>query len=187
MENKKISNIRYIKEKYLSEKKDKAVIKVLIDKKKDFYNKFDPQKISIDYVIVDYITNEAYNIPFKYKIIIEFCCDELSEEEKNKIRKMIRDYYAMQISNEDSIIKANTIKSLFFMLIGILMVIYSFVGKNIFGNVYQEVVCVIGWVLLWEGIDILALFNSSERIERKNLKQLYYSEIIFSDKLELKD
>ena len=67
------------------------------------------------------------------------------------------------------------------------MVVYSFLGKNIFGNVYQEVVCVIGWVLLWEGIDILALFNSSERIERKNFKQLYYSEIIFSDKLELKD
>lgn len=187
MKNKKNSDFQYIKEKYLSEKKDKAVIKVLVDKKNDFYNKFDPRKFSIDSNIVDYITNEAYNIPFRYKIIIEFCSEQLSEEEKNKIKKMIKDYYAMQIYNEDYIIRTNIIKSLFFILFGVLMVVYSFLGKNIFGNVYQEVVCVIGWVLLWEGIDILALFNSSERIERKNFKQLYYSEIIFSDKLELKD
>ena len=187
MINERINNYQCIEARYLNETKDKAIIKVLIDKNEGFYNRFDPKKTSIDDNILDYITNEAYNIPFKYKIVIEFYSDDLSEEEKNKINKIIRNYYIMKISNKDSIIKINLIKALFFMLFGVLMVIYSFLGGNFLGGIYQEVISVISWVLLWEGIDILALSNSSEKIEKKNFKQLYYSEIIFSDKLELKD
>lgn len=185
MKNEKFNHDKHIIDNYISN--DKAVIKVLINDNLNFYNEFDPRKISINKNVAEYITEEASNIPFKYNIVVEFSSSYLSENEKAKISKMLKNYYALKICNKDSIIRVNIVKSLCLILLGALMVTYSLIGKKLFGLIYEEVVYVIGWVLLWEGIDILLLSNNEHKVEKKNYQQLYDAQVIFSDKLELKD
>lgn len=185
MKNSKFNFNKHINDNYISN--DKAVIKVLIEDNSYFFDDFDPRKVKINKRVVEYITEEASNIPFKYNIAIEFFSDELSNKEKDKIIKMVKDYYGLKVCNRDSIIRTNIIKSLCLVLLGALMVAYSFFGGNVWGFIYEEVVYVIGWVLLWEGIDIFLLSNSEDKYKRRSYMQLYDANIIFSDKFELKD
>lgn len=169
-------------DKYLIE--NGATIKVLVDNRKDYFNKFDPLENSINTEVVNYITEEANNIPFKYKLLIDFYSDELNEKEKEKIRRLIKEYYGMQIINNESIIRTNSVKALSLLLLGAIIIAYTIIGKELFGAIFMEVVYVMGWVLLWEGTEILLLSNSAEKVKNKNYKQIYNSEIVFSDKLE---
>ena len=139
---------------------DTAVIKVLIDDKDSLYNKLDPRKMLLDKSILNYITEEAYKIPYKYNISIELCTSSLADSEKSRVAKIIKNYYAAKVSNCDSVIKINVIKSLCFILLGTLMIIYSFLGYKFFGPVYEEIIMIVGWVLTWEGVDLLLLSNN---------------------------
>lgn len=174
----------YISDNYI--RKDKAVIKVLMDNNENFYNKFDPRMHTINSAIMDYITNEAENIPFRYNVAIEFYADQLSENEKNKIKKMIKDYYGLKIINKSSVVNISFVKSLFLILLGALFIAFSSLS-NSFYYIYVEVIYVIGWVLLWEGTEIFLISNNEDKVKMKNYKQLYNAEILFSDKFELKD
>jgi len=176
---------KFILDNYI--RKDKAIIKVLMNDKEKFYNQYDPRRHTINNSIMEYITEEAYNIPFKYDITIEFYCDDLTEEEKDLVRKMVRDYYGVKIINKRSVIKISTIKSLCLILLGALMIAYSALNNTFFNYIYLEIVYVIGWVLIWEGTEILLLSNNEDKVEKKNYKQLYNADILFSDTFELKD
>lgn len=185
MKMKDFDHNKHLKENFLDN--NRAVIKVLVNDNDGFFDSLDPMKSTINKDIADYIIDKAYNIPFKYKVVIEFYSDKLNDGEKDRIRKLVKETLALKILNMESIIRVNVIKSLCLMLLGALMVLYSFVGKDFFGYIYEEVVYVIGWVLLWEGVDILLLSNNENKVKKKNYKQLYDAEILFSDKLDSKD
>lgn len=182
MKKSKFNYNQHIIDHYVSEDRNRVFIKVLVDNLDHFYHCFDPRKISINPDIVEYITSEVDHIPFRYKVTIEFFSDELADEEKDKITTMIKNYYGMKICNVSSIIRTNIVKSICLILLGALMITYAAIGKSFFGFIYEEIVYVIGWVLLWEGIDIFLLSNSEHKVKRRTYKQLYDANIIFSDK-----
>ncbi len=164
-----------------------GIIKVYVDKKDDFYNQYDPLNKSINFDIANYIIEEANNIPFRYKLKIEFFSDDLTESEKDSIRKILKEYYAFEIKKEENILKASAIKGICLLLMGILIITSEILGiwSNIaYDKIFLEVMDILAWVLLWESIDILLLSNNKEKIKKKNLIQIYKSEILFSDKLE---
>lgn len=185
MEKYKFDYNKYIADNYI--RKDTAVIKVLMNNKEDFYNLYDPRKHTINNSIMEYITEEAENIPFKYNVAIEFYTDELTDEEKVLIKKMIKNYYGLKVTNKNSVIKVSLVKAICLILLGALIVAYSALSNTFFNYIYVEVVYVVGWVLLWEGIEIFLLSNNEDKVQKKNYKQLYNAEVLFSDKFELKD
>lgn len=166
---------------------DNAYIKVLLDNNDDIYNLKDPRKKTISSDISSYITNKSREIPFKYKIIIEFFTSNISDAEKENIRKIVKEYYGFMTEEKRRIIKSNRLKSLALIFFGALMLSIALLTSNLIGPLFNEIIYVIGWVLIWEGTETCLLSNSSEKIKCKNYKQLYDAEIIFSDKLEIKD
>lgn len=173
---------KYIKDNYIL--RNKAVIKVLIDNKDEFYNPRDPRRLTINKELIKYITDEAENIPNKYKINIEFYSDDLSDEEKKKIIDMIKSYYGLKVYSCKSSIKQGVLKALLFSIFGAFFIACSHLNNNLLNFVYDEVIYVIGWVLLWEATDTLLFSNSKDKVRKKNYKQLYNADILFSDKYE---
>lgn len=184
MKDYKIQYNKHILDDYIVD--GNAIIKVLVEDESSIYNKLDPKKSLLDKSILDYISEESYKIPFKYNITIEFISSNFSDEEKEKITKIMKNYYASKISSFDAVIRTNLIKFFCLILFGTFMIICSFIGDVFFGPIYEEVINVVGWVLLWEGVDIVLFSNNEYKVEKKNYKQLYDAKVVFSDKLELK-
>ena len=184
MKNIKFNYDKYIKNNYVL--RNKAVIKVLINDKEEFFNIRDPRQLTINKDLIEYITEEAENIPNKYKINIEFYSDDLSDEEKKKIIEMIKSYYGLKIYSCKSSIKQGVLKAIMFSIFGAFFIACSHLNSSLFNFVYNEVIYVIGWVLLWEATDTFLFSNSKDKVRKKNYKQLYNADVLFSDKCEWK-
>lgn len=185
MKNIKFNYDKYIKDNYIL--RNRAVIKVLVNSNEEFYNDHDPRKRTINKSLMDYVSEEAENIPFKYNIDIEFYCDELTDLEKKNITNMIKEYYGLKVYSCKSSIRHGIIKTLMLFIFGAFFLACAMLNQNILNIIYDEVVYVIGWVLLWEATETFLFSNSKDKARKKNYKQLYNAKVLFSDKFELKD
>ena len=61
---------------------------------------------------------------------------------------------------------------------GIVFLILSTLIKY---DVIKEIIIIIGWFVIWEGVDIALNLDSKLRIRRKKLKRLINSEIIINN------
>ena len=76
------------------------------------------------------------------------------------------------------IYKAN-IKSFFFGIMGILLLIINILTEEYIGEVLSNFICVIWWVAIWDVVELQVMEKSELKWKRLNYEQLYYSEITF--------
>ena len=96
----------------------------------------------------------------------------MKEEEKEKIEKLIKSYYAVNIVKTNEEVKRHNIISLFLLLFGAL--IYIAYGLLMYFNVnfvFQGIMEIASWVFIWEAVDMFFLSNVETKIDRlKNVK-----------------
>ena len=184
-----MKNIDFDYEKNLTDEyknEEKYVIRVYLKDINEIYDEYDDKKMKLNHKIGNYIYQEVKNIPFKYDVTIELSTDEISKEEREKIKNIIKKYYAFKAKDLNEVLKINKLKAFILLILGASIISLSYFGQKLIGTIYGEFTMVIGWVLSWEGLDILMLSNSEKRVKIKNYKQLYNADIVFSDKLEIK-
>ena len=97
---------------------------------------------------------------------------EMSEEEKDKIERLFKSHYAINIVKSDDEIKRHNIVSILLLIFGVL--IYGAYGLLEYFKVdfiFRGVIEIASWVFIWEAVDMFFLSNFSSRIERiKNVK-----------------
>ena len=101
---------------------------------------------------------------------------------------------SLDIENIDKIIKEGLVKSyneskrfdklydskqILFFITGVLFLLFSSLINN---DVTKEVILIIGWFVIWEGVDIALNLDSKLRLNRKTLNKLINSEIIINKK-----
>lgn len=151
-------------------------IEVLLHDRDDYVNIFNNDRISSD--LDDYILNETKTIGLKEHIIIEIKSEfDMSDDEKNKLRDMIK------LSFYDDIIELNVFektllkKNIIFMIIGVLFILMYFLFNEFI--IINELLLIIGWLFVSESIYALIFGRSDNNIKILKRKQLVNSDIFF--------
>ena len=96
----------------------------------------------------------------------------MKDEEKEKIEKLFKSHYAINIVKSNEEIKRHNIVSIILLIFGI--VVYGAYGLLEYFKmdfIFQGVIEIASWVFIWESVDMFFLSNFSSRLERmKNIK-----------------
>ncbi len=174
--------IKYNEENYINKNyvvNGKAVIPVELENIDDLFMKHDYKKFELSDDVCKYIEEIAYMIPMSMDIIIEIHSPKVSEDEKNKIIKAIKNNYGMDIDDADYDISKINKKSFIYGLIGMIILIINLLTEKYIGAVLSNFICVVWWVAIWEMVELQTIDKSDLKWKRLNYQQLYDSEITF--------
>ena len=174
----KFREMDYVEKNYIRED-GKAVIPIHLDSLDDLYMQHDHKKLVLSDSICDYVEEIASIIPFKYDIVLEFHCSEISEEEQERIRKVIKNNCGMEIDDIDYQNRMARYVSIILFLLGTLIFVLAYTIKIPFGDILNEFLAVVAWVILWRMIEELLFTNNERKIMRLNKLQLYDSKVEF--------
>lgn len=96
----------------------------------------------------------------------------MKEEEKDKIEKLFKSHYAINIVKSNEEIKRHNIVSIILLIFGIIVYgAYGLLEYFKMDFIFQGVIEIASWVFIWESVDMFFLSNFGSRLERmKNIK-----------------
>lgn len=157
----------------------KNIIEVTLTKKEDYLNKYNNKRISKE--LNDYILEECKAIDLKNNIELQINTKfKMEEKEKNHLVDMIRETYGLDISDVEELLKKLYFINFLMIISGIIILILWFIMKNV--PVISEFILIIGWILIWEGINNIMYQTAKNTIKIKRRKKLTNCKIIINDK-----
>ena len=96
----------------------------------------------------------------------------MKDEEKDKIEKLFKSHYAINIVKSNEEIKRHNIVSIILLLFGVIVYgTYGLLEYFKMDFIFQGVIEIASWVFIWEAVDMFFLSNFGSRLERmKNIK-----------------
>ena len=96
----------------------------------------------------------------------------MKDEEKDKIEKLFKSHYAINIVKSNEEIKRHNIVSIILLFFGIIVYgAYGLLEYFKMDFIFQGVIEIASWVFIWEAVDMFFLSNFGSRLERmKNIK-----------------
>ena len=135
-------------------------INITIKKEEDFFEKYNSTTVSKD--LLNYIIEKSSTKNIT-KLIIE---SKLKLDFKLFIKEGLKK--ELEKSNEDT--KRINIMQIMLILLGTFFIFISVLLKK--HIIWNEIVLIIGWVPIWEAIDIELFRDSKERKKRNIIKKL---------------
>ena len=155
----------------------KNIIEITLNEKEDYLNKFNNKRISKD--LNDYILEECKAMDLNDSIEIQINTNfKMSEEEENNLVDMIRENYGVDISDIESLLKKLYVLNSLMIFVGIVILAIWFISSNI--PVLSEFILIIGWILIWEGINNIMYQSVKNTIKIKRRKKLTNCKIVFN-------
>lgn len=142
-------------------------INVTIDNKEDIYNHYDKNQLSHNLGKYIYNQGSLYDLNKKVEINLELN-DHFSDEEKENIKFMIKEYFKSGAKEMSTIVKEDRIKKILLFLLGIVLIIISHFVSLKDNFVISEIFLIVGWVSIWEVFDNI-LFKETKQYFRLNL------------------
>jgi len=177
----KFNYAKFVKNYYIE--KGAAYISAKVNSIDDIISKYsikDYEWINSDFA--SYLEESAYYIPMEESIVIEICGGNFTEEQKDLITKVIKDYFGLQLGDKIMDLDINRKRSnilLFFSLFGVLLV--AMLNKfNIIGTVAELFIFIL-WFFLWEYGEMAFLDRSELQEQKLEAAQLSTSKIVFLD------
>lgn len=157
----------------------KDIIEITLKHREDYINKFNKKRISKE--LNDYIIEECRGIDLKNNIELHINTNfEMNEEEKNNLVDMIRENYGLDIRDIEELLKKLYIVNVIMIFLGILLLVIWFVILSI--PILSEFVLIVGWLLIWEGLNNIMYQSVKNMIKIKRRKKLTSCKIIFNTK-----
>ena len=143
-------------------------ILVNLNKKSDFYNKFNNHKINEK--LSDYIYNESLegNIDSKVKI---------SDDEKQDMIDIIRKNYGIMVQDLLYSYEKEQDKKAILLVIGIALLILYYTG---FSSILKEVILMMGWISICGSVYGLIFSSTQSYVKINRLKNLSKARIYFN-------
>ena len=177
----KFNYAKFVKNYYIE--KGAAYISAKVNSIDDIISKYsikDYEWINSDFA--NYLEESAYYIPMEESIIIEICGGNFSDEQKELITKVIKDYFGLQLGDKIMDLEINKKRStilLFFSLFGILLV--AMLNRfDIIGTVAELFIFIL-WFFLWEYGEMAFLNRSDLQEQKLEAGQLSTAKIVFLD------
>lgn len=132
--------------------------------------------------VATYIEKCVGDIPFYYPIIIHVEKEGLTDEEEALVKRLIHDYFGLELSDRVADLEFNRWKSILLMIIGAAIIFLSFVLMNMgLSSFIVEMVSIFGTFAFWEFADSFVLERNDLKIKKLNAGQLATARIIFSE------
>ena len=178
----KFNYAKFVKQYYIDKKE--AYISAKVDSINDIISKYstkDYEWINPDFA--HYIEESAYYIPIEESITIEICGGNFSDEEKELVRRVIKDYFGLKLGDKFLDLDENKHKSFILLIFGVISLgIFAILSKfSIITSALTEIALLFFWFFLWEYAELAWLQRSDIQVGRIEAGQLSTAKITFLD------
>lgn len=149
------------------------IIEIDIIDKHDLVEKYNSKNLSKE--LIDYIIKESAFITKKdnIKLIIN------DKTKNNNIVEIVKNGLKKEYNQSLTINHITNIRQILLLILGVIfLLIYATIKAEI---VWKEILLIIGWVPIWEVVDIELFADLENKRKRQILKKLLTSEIIIKN------
>lgn len=177
----KFNYAKFVKKYYIE--KGEAYISAKVNSIDDIISKYSTKDYEwINPEFASYIEESAYYIPLEESITIEICGGNFSEEEKDMIKRVIKDYFGLKLGDKFLDLDINKHKSFILFLFGITSLgVFAILSNFSIITAVNELLLLLFWFFLWEYADLDWLTRSNLRLEQIEAGQLSTAKIVFLD------
>lgn len=177
----KFNYAKFVKKYYIE--KGEAYISAKVDSIDDIISKYSTKDYEwINPEFASYIEESAYYIPLEESITIEICGGNFSEEEKDMIKRVIKDYFGLKLGDKFLDLDINKHKSFILFLFGIISLgVFAILSNFSIITAVNELLLLLFWFFLWEYADLGWLTRGNLRLEQIEAGQLSTAKIVFLD------
>lgn len=156
---------------------NKKYIDITLNSIDDATSEFNNNILNED--LENYIYKESINYGKQDTIIRIKTSHDISEIDKNKLKKMIKASFRNNIDENLLHIKKANIKRCILMIIGTIFVLVSELINYSGIILIPEIFMIIGWVGIWEAVYSLLFEDTKMKIKNKRYKKIIKSKIEF--------
>ena len=171
-------------------RKDEYEISLSIRNYEEIYNPYDfsqYKRRDMDEDFLDYIYNSSLDIPLNHKIKLNFHLkEEVYEEEKSKnLKNAIKNNFTWRRSIVTNKLIQKLKECVLLLFAGVLFLVLAFVILPLIQNpgtgldLLVESLSIIGWVFLWDLVEIMAFVVTKLYRNKKYLTRLINSRVEF--------
>jgi len=143
------------------------VVKIRIEEESDLVEHFNKERLSED--LAHYILNEIKYCLEEEVITLQFDLQFKADKKKEqKIIDLIEGYFKNQLFDLRFEKTKGYNKAMIFFIIGILFFLASYFLRDLL----MDVISLLGWVILWEGIYILIFERRELNVEQKKVQMI---------------
>ncbi len=177
----KFNYAKFVKKYYIE--KGEAYISAKVNSIDDIISKYSTKDYEwINPEFASYIEESAYYIPLEESITIEICGGNFSEEEKDIIKRVIKDYFGLKLGDKFLDLDINKHKSFILFLFGIISLgVFAILSNFSIITAVNELLLLLFWFFLWEYADLGWLTRGNLRLEQIEAGQLSTAKIVFLD------
>ncbi len=177
----KFNYAKFVKKYYIE--KGEAYISAKVNSIDDIISKYSTKDYEwINPEFASYIEESAYYIPLEESITIEICGGNFSEEEKDIIKRVIKDYFGLKLGDKFLDLDINKHKSFILFLFGIISLgVFAILSNFSIITAVNELLLLLFWFFLWEYADLGWLARGNLRLEQIEAGQLSTAKIVFLD------
>ena len=178
----KFNYAKFVKDYYIEN--GTAYISAKVNSIDDIISKYstkDYEWINPDFA--QYLEECAYYIPIEENITIEICDGHFSKKEQELIRKVIKDYFGLQLGDKFLDLQSNRHRSRVLLLFGIVsLIMFTVLSKlSIITATLNELILLLLWYFLWEFADMAIIHGTELHSQRIEAGQLSTARIKFLD------
>ena len=142
------------------EKQHTKIIRVDLDRKSDFLRTYNDKKVDLD--LIEYLIDQIllYKSAEKVKIILNKRC-EIDVNAIKLVKEGLKEEYKKSLNIRDQ----NNLKQLWLLTMGILLLFLSTKVQD--NTLWKEVLIILGWVPIWEMMEVELFPDAAERKRRK--------------------
>ena len=171
-------------------RKDEYEISLSLRNYEEIYNPYDfsqYKRRDMDEDFLDYIYHSSLDIPLGHKIKLKFNLKEnVYDEEKSKnLKNAIKNNYTWRHAIINNRLKEKLKEAILLLIVGTIFLSLAFLIFPLIQNggtildLFGESVCIIGWVFLWDLVELLAFEVTKLHKKKKYLNRLINSKVEF--------
>ena len=160
--------------------KETIKIEIELNEKSKIYNEFNNNQLSDE--LSNYIYNQCKGISNISDIELNINHNfKMTDDEQIKLVDAIRANYGIDVKENLIRIKQEHFKELLFLMLGILLLIFSNLFNYINASLVDEVISIFGCVTIWEVAYNIIFVETKIRLQNKRFKKLTEIKINFNE------
>jgi len=177
----KFNYAKFVKQYYIEKKE--AYVSAKVNSIDDIISKYSTKGYEwINPDFAHYIEESAYYIPIEESVTIEICGGSFSDEEKELVKKVIKDYFGLKLGDKFLDLDENKHKSLILLIFGIISLgVFVILSRFSIISALTEIILLLFWFFIWEYADLAWLERSEIQLQRIEAGQLSTAKIVFLD------
>lgn len=158
---------------------NELIVNIDVSEKKYFVSKYNEDTLAPE--LRDYIINELVGESLKKSVVLNITTKfKVDKEEEKKYTEILLREFKESINELVYESGSSDIKKLVLFFTGLILIFISYYAAGIVGEIFDQVLTIFGWVVLWEVAYAIFFTDAKRRRILKRYKQVLEAKIIFN-------